>query len=370
MISPDTQGEPLPPLYAGWLAELLGGPIPRESRATCDNCVMAAPPGADPNDPRTYYFDPVVKCCTYIPDVPNFLVGRVLSDDDPAAQSGRVTVEKRIRDKVAVTPLGLGQPAVFSTLYNNTSNAFGRSHNLRCPHFIEEGGRCGIWRSRNSVCTTWFCKHVRGDVAQTLWRGSILPLLGALERDLSRWCVLELQIGDEALRHLTAGANWRAEDDTLTGESIDNRVDERKYGQLWGPWRGRESEFFKQSARLVEGLSWNEVLAIGGPKARANAQLTKQAYGRLASDDIPAALIPGKMQLVQIQHETSRVNTYNEYDPLDVPSVVMAMLHCFDGRPTEEAVASIAARTGIQLDPSLLRKMVDFALLVEPERPV
>src|SRR5271169_4910931 len=103
------ESEPLPPLYANWLAELLGGPIPRESDATCHSCVMCPPKGAAVGS-QSYYFDPNVKCCTFVPNLHNFLVGRIVSDDAPTAWPGRMTVEKRIKERVAVTPLGLGVP--------------------------------------------------------------------------------------------------------------------------------------------------------------------------------------------------------------------------------------------------------------------
>src|SRR4029077_8749799 len=151
LTAPGTDGEPLPPLYAKWVGDLLGGAIPREFRATCDNCAMREGTGEGAGAAH-YYFDPVIKCCTYIPELPNFLVGRILSDNDPAAQFGRTTVEKRIKDGIAVTPLGLAQPPVFSLLYRSSEQSFGRSSSLRCPHYIEDGGRCGVWRNRDSTC--------------------------------------------------------------------------------------------------------------------------------------------------------------------------------------------------------------------------
>lgn len=92
----NAEREPLPPLYDGWMLELLEGVIPRESRATCNNCAMCSQPGAE-SGPRERYFDPTIKCCTYIPVLPNFLVGRILTDDDPAARPGRLAVEKGSR---------------------------------------------------------------------------------------------------------------------------------------------------------------------------------------------------------------------------------------------------------------------------------
>jgi hypothetical protein len=324
---------------------------------------MAGNAGAE-SPGSTYYFDSVIKCCTYVPELHNFLVGFILSDTDPAAQPGRATVEKRLKDGLAVTPLGFAQPAVFTLLYNKSEHSFGLSRTLRCPHFIEEGGRCGVWRYRDSTCSTWFCKHVRGELGHNFWRESLHRLLSAIERDLARWCVLELRLPDDTLRHLVGDPSWSLSPGQVTGEALDNKVNEESYQRLWGEWRGREAEFFSRCAELVKPLSWADVLAICGPDTRAYSELTRQSYARLISDDIPPALNAGSMQLVQIRHETTRVSTYSGYDPLDIPSIVMELLPYFDGRPTEEALAAICAEHGVKLDLDLVRKMVDFALLV------
>ena len=311
------------------------------------------------------YFDPAVKCCTYIPVLHNFLVGRILSDDDAASRLGRSTVEARIKDGVAVTPLGLGRPPMFSVIYEASTNGFGRSRNLRCPHYIEDGGRCGVWRHRESTCVTWFCKHVRGEVGFNFWRKALHQLLLSVENELARWCVLELNLDLDALRRLVSSADHKS--DSLTSEAVDNRVDRSFYKQIWGTWLGREVEFFNECARLVDPLTWKDVLSICGPEARMYARLTQDAYEKLSTDEMPPALKSGSMQLVQIGRETTRVSTYSAFDPIDVPSAVMDSLRYFDGRPTEEAMAAIASGMDISLDHSLLRKMVDFALLVPVE---
>jgi hypothetical protein len=368
-MAPQTSSEPLPPLYENWIADLVGGAIPRESRATCDNCAMCT--GSKEQEPgaQTYFFDPVIKCCTWVPNLPNFLVGRILSDVDPAAQFGRATVEKRIADGIGVSPLGLAPPPVFSLLYRNSSESFGRSRSLGCPHYIEDGGRCGIWRNRNSVCTTWFCKHVRGQVGFTFWRDSLQQLLQIMERALARWCLLKLKLHSETLRHLVSTDDWTGEPDTVTGASLDNQVDRSAYARIWGKWRGREHEFFLRCAELVSPLRWADALAIAGPEAQLYARLTQQAYGRLISNEVPSPLKMGPFHLVQIENAMTRINTYSVYDPLDVPQAVMELLHYFDGRPTERALAAIAEERGVSLDPALVRKLVDFKLLVPAEDP-
>jgi len=358
--------EPLPPLYAGWVAEFLGGPVPRENRATCETCAMCAPAGEQPN-PRGHYFDPATKCCTFLPDLPNFLVGRILSDGDPSGEFGRTSVERRIRERLAVTPLGLG-PHRSSRRYDTDIDDYGRAHDLRCPHYIEDGGLCGIWRNREAVCATWFCKHVRGNVGHMFWQ-SLRRLLKVIELSLARRCVIKLSLGDDALRHLKDSAAWDGRPPPIASESIDNRADEEAYVRLWGSWPGREIDFFIRCAELVEPLSWNDVLAIGGPRAQESARLSRQAYARLMSDDVPAVLSAAAMEISHSGPETARVSTYSPYDPIDLPLTVMALLPYFDGRPTEEAIALIEGKTGIRLEHAFVQTLVDFGVLVPCGRP-
>src|ERR1700732_5026350 len=105
--------------------DLLDGPIPRESKATCDDCAMCAKPG-DEVAAEDSFFDPAIKCCSIVPDLSNFLVGAILSAnvDDPVALRGRESVERRISEGIAVTPLGLFKSPVFKLIYDNIDSAF------------------------------------------------------------------------------------------------------------------------------------------------------------------------------------------------------------------------------------------------------
>lgn len=57
---PWTPPSTLPPLYAGWIGDLLGGPIARESQATCENCAML--PEAGEHQPSELFFNAETKC--------------------------------------------------------------------------------------------------------------------------------------------------------------------------------------------------------------------------------------------------------------------------------------------------------------------
>ena len=68
-VSPhQDQGATLPPLYQRWVAEILDE-IPAEPEATCLDCPMVSRSG----EQEGVFFNPVTKCCTYRPNLPNYL---------------------------------------------------------------------------------------------------------------------------------------------------------------------------------------------------------------------------------------------------------------------------------------------------------
>jgi hypothetical protein len=357
---PVIQSSPLPPLYAAWMDELLAGPIPQETDATCEDCAMVTNDGVKITNGIS--FNPETKCCTYIPVLPNFLVGRILGDNDTNSAAGRATVEERLKAGIAVTPLGLGQPPDFQALYGQSSESlFGRSATLRCPHYLTDGGRCGIWQHRASICATWYCKFVRGAVGRRFWQ-TLNNLLSAVELCLSRWCVLELNIGNEALRHIIQNPGRQSQ--KIDPLALDGAVDKALQRKLWGRWAERERDFYRECATLVAQLSWRDVLTIGGPDLKILAQLVLEAYATLKSKRIPERLRMGPLQIIRMNNERSWIVTHSSLDPLDLPSRLLDVLCYFDGRPTEDAVKAIAAEHGVKLDSSLIRKLSDFEVLV------
>ncbi|HEY9285392.1 MAG TPA: hypothetical protein VIP46_18210 [Pyrinomonadaceae bacterium] len=367
---PVIPASPLPPLYAAWVDELLaGGHVPHESDATCDDCAMCAGEGREPQGGGTF-FNPQTKCCAYVPELPNYLVGRALEDADSApAGAGRETVGARLRAGVGVTPLGLGQPPLFAVLYGRSpATLFGQSRALRCPHYLADGGgRCGVWEHRPSVCATWHCKYVRGATGQNFWQ-ALHRLLSEVERDLARWCVYELDPGGAALR-LLFPARDEGGKGAVDPHALDGAPDPERQSAIWGDWAGREADYYRACARLVESLTWAGVLARCGPSVRIHARLASAAYRQLMSAELPAALRVGPFHSVRLDADAQIVTSYNVYDPIALSAPLVGVLHYFDGRPTERGRADIAAERGITIDEALVRKLVDFKVLVPCERP-
>jgi hypothetical protein len=356
----------LPPLYARWMDALLADPIPPETRATCEDCAMCAPEGAA--DADTFYFSPSVKCCSYQPKLPNYLVGRALEDRDFAFSAGRATLESRIDAGLGVTPLGVETSAMFKLIYQHGHDGFGRADALRCPHYLDEGGgRCGIWRNRNSVCATWFCKHERGAVGIAFWN-RLRDLLVAVEESLATWCVLESDLERESIEALFPLQTGRPPTSDLTADQLDGRVPPAIARRLWGKLLGREREFYRECAKRVETLAWRDVERIGGAPVSARARLTREAFALTQSQELPERLQTGTLQVISTAHDGVRVSTYSGSDPLDLAPAVFEVLPYFDGRPTVQAVGAIRRELGVEVEKDLVRKLSDFKILVEPKQ--
>jgi hypothetical protein len=353
----------LPPHSAAWVEELLGAPVPEERAAPCHECAMCAPAG-EQLQPTQIVFDRRTKCCTYLPRLHNFLVGRILSDDSEASAKGRATVEARILAGVAVTPLGLLANDAYKLLYKHgRDRTFGMTLALRCPHYLEdEGGACGVWQHREATCATWFCKYERGVVAHRFWRAMHRLLVG-VERSLAEWCVLELDPGRESLEALFPLPPAIEGSLSIEPGDLDGTVAPARYALEWGRWAGRELEYYRECARLVERLSWDDVLARCGAQARAHARLAEMAYGDLGPTELPDRLRVAPYQVAATGTEAAQIWTYSRYDLRAVPSALVAALPRFDARPTSEVVAELAKEAGLELEPELLGLLLEFGLL-------
>lgn len=352
----------IPALQAGWLAELLGVPLPDEPHATCESCAMLPPPG-ERFTPGGAYFNPATKCCTFTPTLANFLVGRLLLDPDPALREGRERVRARIQARAAVTPMGVRPSWVHYALYQPASPRFGRSSVLLCPYYLE-GGACGIWSHRNGVCSTWFCKHARGAVGLRFWK-AIERLLLVTERAVARWCVLRLDVGPEALQSLFPDGDVR-EPSAPPGDDHGD-ADPATHARRWGRWAGREEAFYAAAAGLVAPLGWADIERLGGSEVALAAALARHARdaASLGADApaLPAAVSLGTLSLTPTSDGLVRVTTHSPLDPLDLPRELVDLLPRLTGRPLGEARAALAAESGLELDDALLARLIDFEAL-------
>lgn len=344
----------LPVFHARWAHAMLNGrTLPREPAATCDDCAMVPDDGVDAT--TGHWFNPQTKCCTYTPEIASFLVGALLEEGG----AGAASVRARMATAIGVSPAGLMQGADFHVGYDPGPDTFGRDGSLLCPHY--EDGRCAVWNHREATCATWYCKHARGAVHKALWN-RLHQLLRAAEVHLARHCAVTLGIPAQGLAlmlplYLRGGGRSRHD---VGFESDDEQA---RYRACWGPWAGREEDFYRACAALVAPMSWDDVRAIGGSELRAMEAVVGLALDRATSDALPARLTLGTAQVIGLTRDTVRVQGYSFLDPLDVPKALFDVLHCFDGRPVADAIRAASEAAGQTVPEGAIRALLDHEIL-------
>lgn len=346
------RSEVLPALQAAWVeAWDPSGALPAEVDATCDDCAMVVPGDAST---RTLSFLPETRCCTYLPTLANFLVGGVLSEE-AAGEHGARSLRARITSGEGVSPYGVvGDP--LASARATEPDRFGRDGARRCPHLEVHTGRCSIWRHRESTCATWFCKHTRGARSKAYWN-RLHQLLQSLEGAVALHCAHTLGIPAAGLARLlpltTRAGTTRAD---LDEAAPDPR-------SLWGRWAPDPEGYFRACYHLAAALSPAEVLTLGGAAAAAMSAVVDACRTQLDASALPARLSLGHATVVSLGTASLRVQGYSPFDPLEVPRALWDVLHCFDGRATEEALARASAAAGQPVPPEAVAMLVDAGIL-------
>lgn len=340
-----------------WLLDLLGAELPAETRSTCSACAMVRPAGAAAGEARRTWFAPDVRCCTFEPALPNYMVGRILRDGDPALTHGRESVRARLRHQADATPWGLRTSARFRALYRTGTGVFGRAPDLACPHLTDGTLGCGIWPHRPIVCATWHCKHDRGQAGQAVWR-AVEKAVREIERVLGIWCVHQVGAGPGALPNAL-----REEGRDALAEDLGGTVDPHDYRHLWGDWTGREEAFYVTCTERVDSLTWPDVLRLGGAPLEALVTLAREARRQFEESALPVRLQLGDVHIQAGDPGTVHLGTYSQYDPLQVPEVLLQILPKFNGRRTDETLADIETQHHVRVERNLVRKLVDFGVL-------
>lgn len=355
--SNENEYERLPDLYQRWVAELLPGGIPREREANCFDCAMCDH-GTGAPAPEMGFFHPVTKCCTYFPEVPNFLAGRAMTGNTGGAAALRAFVDGDGGPGAIATLFSVRPNQKIDTVYNHhREELFGRDPELKCPYAITTdpavGPLCGIWQHRNSVCSTWFCKHERGATGFRFWY-VLQGLLGSLEWSLAWWAITEI-LDDPAA--VLAPASRQV--------SRRNKVEIDP--DAWRQWPGTRASFYQECAAAVERLSAREALEIGGMEVRIHLLKVLACYDDLVDNDPPDRLRLAGFNVLTRDDRRALLRGARSAEPIEAPAVLLAVLHYFDGRPTSEVLAAIQHQTRIQLSPGLVRRLYDFGILQRSE---
>ncbi|MCB9668797.1 MAG: hypothetical protein H6734_04940 [Alphaproteobacteria bacterium] len=277
--------------------ELAALELPEERASSCASCPMAGAP-----------FDPAVRCCTYHPSLPGFLVGRALR----RADTGSERVLARLEDPDGRTGWGVRAPRAWQREYRRDREvAFGRRVSWRCPYWVEGPLSCSIWRDRNAVCRTWHCKHDDGLPGHRLWV-VVRGLMHAVEDALARLCEARLGAPDP-----------------------DAPVE---------VWAG----YYLACAELVDRLEAEDLLALEDPELLSLRARVREVHGALHGE-VPDVVAP---QVAEVREHPDGVELvgYSPWNPVVLPRSVFVLLAELDGeRPWREALErAVAADPSVQ----------------------
>jgi Fe-S-cluster containining protein len=354
----ETLRQAMPRVYERVLPPFFDTLAPEEPKATCNACTMLPP--ADPM-PGVTYFRADTKCCTYQPFIPNYLVGAILADPEPLMAEGQRRVRAHIASRIGVTARWLAPSRKHTALFRAArESSFGRSTLLRCPYYKEEGGLCTVWRHRESVCSTFFCKYAAGADGQAFWR-AVDAYMRMVERELAAHVVLTLA---PELREPP-----RPLDQMSLEELEDRPPTEEDYRSFWGDWQGREEEFYRAAHDYVQGLSreaFERILAPSGGEPEELRALTA-AYDKMRTTVLPERLVLDLYRPPMPVDDGVVVGSYSKYEPIKLTQALFEVLQEMRADETvEEFRARMMREHEVEVPAEMLLSLHQLRVLIEP----
>lgn len=326
----------LPEVYQRLFPDFFHQPIPRETLATCHDCAMCVRPD-QVLMPGQKYFNPDSKCCTFHPKLPNYLVGGLLLDTNPAMDHGRNVIREKIKKRIGISPSSVLPPKKYAMFYKfSGERAFGKNQLLLCPYYIREGGLCGIWKFREGVCSTYFCKTAAGQEGKKFWnvlRGYLIQ-----SQDALMWhAMLNLGFEVEFIWELLTAYN----NDSMDPLDLDELPPPNEvYEKIWGPWAGREEEFYKKSYELISSLSKDEFDRIGGMNPKVFYEWLKKRYQEVIAPVIPPKL-RSNPEMKSMQAPDGKYIVQTEAGVFTIEPALYDVIAMFDGRRSLEDVKTM-----------------------------
>jgi len=349
----------LPPVYAPLLGDFFDRQEVVEDRATCESCAMCD--HGQGVGVAMEFFHPDAKCCTYYPQLPNYLVGALLSDPAPELEEGRRRLRETLRTRIGATPQWLAPPRKYTVLLAASRGAFGRSKVMRCPYFdAERGGTCTIWKYRENVCNTYFCKYTKGKPGWDFWQ-SLKDYLGQVEIMLSNYALkrVDPELNEPQLSRLR-----------LTVEDLEDRgPNDADYASYWGKWVGREEEYYVATFEAVKRLSRAEFVrnvdeSEEGRKRLAEVRARWEALDRRT---VPPILLKNPKLKTYPVDDGIVVTSYNPFDSFKMERELFDVLGLLRAGDTiERNLARLREEHEVDLDPELIAYLYTHGVLVAP----
>lgn len=352
----------LPPAYKHLFNEFFDKPKVVETRATCETCAMCD--HGQPSPVAMEFFNSETKCCTFTPILPNYLVGAILADESPEMAEGKRRIKSTISKRVGVGPWYLSRPRKTSLLMLGYSDVFGRAKSLKCPYYDDDNpaGTCSIWRHREVICMTYYCKYSGGMRGYEYW-GALKDYLAHVQRVLS-------QSAARAVDPKVVEPQFKK--NMLTLEDMEDLPPkESDYRAWWGPWVGREEEFYRRCYEWVGTVSASEFAKNVDQSKDGTAVLEKLVakYELLQSKVLPNTLVRNARMREAHVGDKVIVTSYHRFDSFALDKDLFEVCGMFKADQTlEENLEHLQRDEGIELTPDLIEYLFAAGVLVEPTK--
>lgn len=244
----------LPSFYENILPRSLLQFEPVEKKATCDNCAMSTENHRGPK-----FYRPDLKCCTFQPFIPNFLVGGVFND--PSSSKAQETLRYQIENRLYSLPVGMTASVRYQLEFKkNKDEGFGQNENWLCSYYNKENGLCNMWRNRGVVCTTFYCKSSYGKSGMIFWN-QLSDYLALIEMALMEEALVML---DFSPRQVSKLITYLDRNEGTKAEQKAHRLPEPLAKELWNGYYHEQEEFFKKSYQIAANLDKKALKEIVG----------------------------------------------------------------------------------------------------------
>jgi hypothetical protein len=235
---------------------------------------------------------------------------------------------------------------------------------MMCPYFdSENGGRCTVWKYREAVCSTYFCKYEAGKPGYEFW-DTMKAYLGHVEHSLSFFAASVVS---------RTTAEPKIERGTLTREDLEDiGPNDADYASYWGngAWVGREEEFYIACYRRVMELPKADFERVvdDAPDGRGMLARMEAKYDQIMDPTLPTHLVRAKNLTRRNTDENVVVTTYNPFDAFSIDKDLFDTLGMFRPNETlEENLTRLDEKHDIQLAPELVRYLFVHGVLSAPE---
>lgn len=247
-----------------------------ETLATCDSCAMSR----EHRGPRAKItYEPDLKCCTFDPWVPNFMVGAMLEDPSLSA-AGLQAVREKMNSIEECSPLGLRASTKFQRRFlRKDEHEFGNREDWLCPYYDRVQQNCGVWKYRGNVCVSFFCKSNSGARGLAFW-SSLGDLLHLIELSVMEECLVQLDFSPRQLSELLPLIDRQTHLERRALPAITPQESRRMWNHYDDP-----AEFFRKCHRIAQGLTkkdLREILGESGERVLAQVHQRQAKLGARA----------------------------------------------------------------------------------------